>query len=1052
MTGSKPHASSLLALALRLLEFPKSVVFVAVVVLLVFASGLTRLVKDTSVDAFVPPNHPALEANSRTEELFGLADPIAVAVFPKSGSDVFTTEALTVLRALSDALKELPNIRDDRVLSLATEASIAGHDGAIDVQDYLNADPLSDVDLKSLKQRWQAMPPHRATLVSDDGGAAVVMAELVDPFRAAETYEAVLALAADAESDSVEVLVAGPAAVSGFLSAYIDADARVLQPLVFLVVLAFLFLAFLRGSALVGPLLILLGSAGGALGLMAWQGVPYFAITNALPVILVAISVADAIHIQSAYFEHRARFSKSTVRQSVDASLVAMVRPITLTTLTTIAGFVGIALTSVMPPISYFAAYAALGVLLAWAYSLFVLPSVLLLLAPAPSPLFASWRANRPDPVGRVLARVSLIACRNPVQTLSVAAVLMGFAALCALDVRADRSQVDNFGVDEPIRIADERIHQRFAGTAFLDVIVSSNGGTLLDGDRMQRVAQLQSFLDELPHVGKTVSIVDYLSALHAAVEERTPMSRRELPQGDGAIDQYLMVYEASGDPTDLDEELTPDYKHALIRIILDSHYYSDSKPAVESLQAYIDERLSDGDLRVTIAGDVNVAYHWMTSLVESHIAGVGVALCLILLAGVMVFRSAASGALAVLPVSLTVLSVYGVMGALEIHLEPATSMFAAIAVGVGVDFSIHYIDRIRTARNGGAQSVVAAVAEAAPGTARACFFNAAALGVGFAVLLISDLPTLERFGGLITLASVVSFLAALVLVPAGYSLFTRFRRQWPTLIAPVQLSSWIVVALGLWVLTPQSNADSGLALAMDLASRPEAKTVSKRISMELTNRRGVTRKRDAMVFRVNDAERRQTRITYLRPRAVAELSFLSWDAITSQRKDQRWLYLPAARKVRRIPASDRGDFFLGTDFSYEDIQSDFKFDVEEYRFLDVEQSSYADLPALVLDGTPISDQLTRELGHGGFRATIDPITMFPRIIKFRTAQGEPLKTIHVEALEQRSGIWTAMRVVAEHHISGHKTLFQYSDVQLNAAIPKQLFEANQLSRGLPKL
>ena len=177
----------------------------------------------------------------------------------------------------------------------------------------------------------------------------------------------------------------------------------------FVVVLGFIFLAFRRLSALPGPLLVVIGAAGGALGVMAWSGIPYYAITNALPVIIVAISVADAIHILSSFYQHREQQPQASDRELVVAAMSDMARPITLTTITTIAGFIGIAVMSIMPPIRYFALFASFGVFLAWAFSMFILPNVLLLVSPGHSPAFKSWQRNQPSDTGRLLARIGAL-------------------------------------------------------------------------------------------------------------------------------------------------------------------------------------------------------------------------------------------------------------------------------------------------------------------------------------------------------------------------------------------------------------------------------------------------------------------------------------------------------------------------------------------------------------------------------------------------------------------------------------------------------------------
>jgi predicted RND superfamily exporter protein len=259
---------------------------------------------------------------------------------------------------------------------------------------------------------------------------------------------------------------------------------------------------------------------------------------------------------------------------------------------------------------------------------------------------------------------------------------------------------------------------------------------------------------------------------LHRALEgpAQKEAGRRELPTEDYAIAQYLLVYESSGDPTDFEEEIDMDYQRALVRGVLDESHFSGTRVTVEALQQYIRSEFNEPGMRAMLSGDVNLSYHWMSTLQRSHFNGVMLSIALVMLTSIIVFRSISSGLVAVLPVTITVLLLYAVMAFFHVYLEPATSMFAAIAIGVGVDFAIHLIDKLHEALKLHDEDIDLAVEHALPLTARACFFNALALGLGFAVLLTSDLPTLQRFGGLVALASIGSFLSALVLVPALFA------------------------------------------------------------------------------------------------------------------------------------------------------------------------------------------------------------------------------------------------------------------------------------------
>jgi predicted RND superfamily exporter protein len=1055
-----------------LLRWPRLVLALSLVAMIGTAAGLAQLVKDTSVDAFIPPSHPSILANELAEARFGLADPIVIALV--APDTIFKPRHLAVIESLHNRIEALPNVRADRVMSLASESAIEGFSDRIEVNRYLEA-----ADAAETRRQWTLMPPHQGTLVSKDGRGAVIVAELIDQSRAGESYRAIDQLLAESLPTELTAQVAGQGAVGGHLSDSIDQDSRVLQPMIFLVVLAVLYLAFRRLAAVGLPLLIIVGATGGAIGIMAYAGVSYFAITSALPVILVAIAVADTIHILSSYYPRRAQAPTGPVAPLVAAAMGEQAGPITITTVTTMAGFLGIAIAEVMPPIVYFAQFAALGVGLAWLYAMLTLPCALVLLAPRPSPRFPAPAAadGAPQaPTGRLARSLSAIAtasARHPYRTLAMAGAVVALAIAGASQLRVDRALVEGFKASAPIRQADEAINARFAGTSFLDIMIEAPAPEgLLTASAMRQITDLQAFLESLPRVQHTMAITDYLTLLHQAIEAPgAAPAGRALPAQDDAIAQYLLVYEASGDPTDFEEEIDGEYRTALLRAVLNTRYFSEERAAVEALEQYLATRWDQEALKATISGRVNVRYHWMARLAEHHFAGVALSLLLVFGIAAALFRSLGAGFLAVVPVSLTVLLLYGLMGATGIYLEPATTMFAAISLGLGVDFAIHLIARLQLAVRA-LGNFDQALAQVIPGTARACFFNAFALGAGFAVLLASELLTLKRFGGMVAAAALLSFLAALVLVPAGYRLLLGTRVSATaqdrkdaaptsaTLTAPVKaaLSALLCVASAALVMVPAAPAQAdeapeatldGNALAAQIAARVDGDFALREVEMTMTNRRGKSRSRQAMILRASSADARRTLIMYRGPKAVRETAFLGYDYHAEGQASDQWLYLPAMRKTRRIPASDRGDYFLGTDFTYEDMQAELKFNASDYRF---EEIAAPDRDIRLLRGTPHTPGIARELGYGGFTAEIDMKSLLPRRIAFSDPKGEPLKVIEVTRIDQIDDIWTATEIVASNSQTGHVTHFSYREVRFPKQLPEQLFTAANLRRGIPRL
>ena len=599
-------------------------------------------------------------------------------------------------------------------------------------------------------------------------------------------------------------------------------------------------------------------------------------------------------------------------------------------------------------------------------------------------------------------------------------------------------------------------MNERFAGTAFLDIIVETDEPDgILSAEVMGKVRSLQEFMEQQPFVTKTVSIVDYLSQLHGAIEDlpATEIAARSLPDSDAGIAETLFVYEVSGDPTDFEEEIDADYQRLLVRGVLNAHYFSETRLAVESLATYIEESFNEPGLSASLTGDVDIGYHWMLSLQNSHFKGVLLSLILVLIASMIVFKSGVKGVISVVPVAVTVLVLYACMGFLNIYLEPATSMFAAIALGVGVDFAIHLVDGLHKSMIEHDGDLFTVVQQTLAPIARACFFNSTALGIGFAVLLISDLPTLIRFGGLITVASFSSFFAALLFVPALFTVEKAILGHRPKpdqrYLVPVSLLLAAALLLGFSSNSEAQTNDQAQRISQAVADRAEGIAMRRTIDMELVSRRGRVENRKAIVHKQSDGEVRKTRITFVEPQKSRDVTFLSHDYQAASATDERWMYLPASRRVRRIPASQRGNSFLGTDFSYEDIQSELKFKLEDWDF---EYSGNDNSEGRIrhqLQGTPSDPRIARELGYGAFSAIIDEASWMPIKIEFVDPRERQLKTIEVLDFELIDGIWTARHIVATNHQTGHTTEFIFNDIQYTTDLDENLFQPQTLSRGL---
>ncbi len=746
--------------------WPKAIMFTAFLLIISCAVFIPSIVKDTRSDAFMPPDHPALVYQHKSEEIFGLKDPMVIAITSDSPNGIFTPQSLALVDKLTEQIKKINNVDADHVTSLSTENDIIGTEDGMQVEAFYEQPPTTQQQADAVRTAVMDFPLYLGSLVARDGSATLIVAELIDQNGAQSVYQDLLTLIDSTKTlNGEKIYVAGEGAVSGYMGAYIDSDATRLNPIAGLVITIILFIAFRTWRATLIPNVVVLGTVASALGVMAAFDIPFFVITNALPVVLIGIAVADSIHIFSQYYEEAAASPNDSSRDIVVRTMVHMWRPVTLTTFTTMAGFLGLSLAAGMPPMQYFGLFAMLGVAVAWLLSLTVVPAILSLLKLHTSKNFQP--EQKIDIYTSFMTLMGRGVIRFPVLVLLLAAGIATAGIFGASKLVLNEDRITTFQEDERIVLADTAINKRFDGVHYLDIVVETpQTEDLFKPENLKRIEKLQNFVSTLPHVNGSTSIVDYLKQMNRALNE-DKKEAYQLPGDADLIAQYFLLYSASGDPDDFEEEVDYDYRLANIRIRLDSGQFQHEAVVVKSVEQYVRSSFNTTDIKANLSGRVNVDYHWIKSLGDNHAASVIISLLLVWAMAAFSMRSAVAGLFTLTPVALSILLIYAVMGYSGIWLGVGTSMFAAIAIGLGVDFAVHTVERLIVLIKDKGNSIDEAITALYPSTGRALFFNFLALALGFGVLISSEVVPLIRFGMLVAVAVSVSFLASMTVLPA---------------------------------------------------------------------------------------------------------------------------------------------------------------------------------------------------------------------------------------------------------------------------------------------
>ena len=192
----------------------------------------------------------------------------------------------------------------------------------------------------------------------------------------------------------------------------------------------------------------------------------------------------------------------------------------------------------------------------------------------------------------------------------------------------------------------------------------------------------------------------------------------------------------------------------------------------------------------------------------------------------------------------------------------------------------------------------------------------------------------------------------------------------------------------------------------------------------------------------------KKTILFFQSPANVRDTGFLTFDYGDTNKDDDQWLYLPAARKVRRISATDRGDWFVGTDFTYEDMKKETKISAEDFTFKMLGVQDADGHRCYKVEATPVDTATAKELGYARGVSWFDAEIWVSRRTEYFDAGGKPLRTVLTQDIEQIDSIWTAMRITATNHRTGHVTEFQFSDVDYKTPVDDGMFTEQALARG----
>jgi uncharacterized protein len=754
---------------------PRLVVIIAGAVTVCALVFIPRIQLRLDGRSLIPSGLPQFAEGDKAASRFELRDLVLIGVGNEEAG-IYTPETLQRIARLSDGLARVEGVVPDSVVSLSTVPRIALVDGKVDTNPLFRPEELLNTEtIQQLRRDVGRRAYDTGLLVSRDGTGAAIIAKVqpgADRFRLLEETRSLIA---SESSGKDAVYLSGSALAQAVLGQATARDLARLIPAVIAVLGVMLFLSFRHFA----PAFLSLMEIGVSLiwmtGLMGLTGQPVFVTTLVLPVVLICVGVSDDVYALGHYFNEAEHAVDSTVEETIVAAFSTAARPVATTAVSTVVGLLSMAAVS-LNPLRVFGLFGSAAILFSTLFTFTLLPAMLALMKP-----HVRWKGD-PTLGGRpATSALRFLTGRASPRRVAVCALLVAVCAgFVVTRLRVDDSWIRNLPTDSDIVEGDTFFNQKMAGTTALELMIdATHGGWFNSKEGLVALGSLEWVLARVPHVGAVNSLFNDVVRTNASLVDglsygvyRAALRTGRFPLRQQDVDSALKVLtQATQAP--IRERVDNDHRWARVTIFIRDADYSRIDNVLRAAER---ETLDQGlGHKIVPFGDGWISYLTVRLLVEGQVSSIALALVTDLILITMLLGSVRMGLIAILPVAFSLLMVLAALALAGTPLGIANSMFAGIALGIGLDFAIHlttaYRQRLRQGMPAG--EALRCTLEL---TGPAVCVSAASIAAGFSVLMLSEIAPNVQLGVMICLCLLTCAVSTLLLIPSLLKLWKVVR------------------------------------------------------------------------------------------------------------------------------------------------------------------------------------------------------------------------------------------------------------------------------------
>lgn len=765
----------------KVVAYPKAVIAAVsvITVALVAALVVLRIPFLIDLDAQIPPNHPMVLVSKRAEKLFGGKYTTIVGVYMKDGAEgtIYTPDILGRIDRITKELEQFPGVKPGSVLSLTAKQikDVDLSDGGAP-KPLFTTMPQSDKELEEFKARVKRNSTFTDLLVSADGRSTAVFMDFEDfsqagqPHQVFEKIDAIIEKERDDAAGQFEIVPAGSPPVMYWLRIYTMRVAVLL--LVALAMIGYLhYRAFRTIQGMIVPLVTAVMGVLWALGLMAIIRAPMDPWNVMTPVLLLAIGAGHSVQILKRYYEEynrvRAAHPEQTPQQhNADAVVGATVKVgrvmLAAGTIASLS-FFSLYLFDI-PSIQSFGLCTGFGIVAALVVEMTFIPAIRVLMKPPSAK--ETEQEQSPEFFDVWLERFADVVRQKkegPVLWVFLGIILVAGVGATRLDVGNSLGEqfFEGNGPVHGFRMADSRL----SGTRVIQVLIEGDKpGTLKDPVVLAKMEKLTETIKAQPlPVGKVVSFVDVMKQLAAFAMEDP---NAPLPDSPEQVAQIWELFQPADNEISRMVDTKSDFQNGVITAYIKTDDFRQMKQMTVNVQAEADRLFEGTSVKATVGGGVTNAIALNETMVKAKTNNLLQICGLVVLITAILMRSLVAGFLVLLPLATSALVNLGLMGWTGILLSMGTAAISAMAIGIGADYAVYFLFRVREEfqRCGDLRE---ATASALLTSGKAIAYVATAVAGGYLCLALSMFKVHVLLGVLVSLTMITSSVATVVFLPA---------------------------------------------------------------------------------------------------------------------------------------------------------------------------------------------------------------------------------------------------------------------------------------------